>query len=86
MATYSQEFKDRSSSCTGDGLHGFFWPRREYGDGEAEHVAELVRRGIHKGVGLRREVWGRTRAGIIVAHRDRKGCHGLDSLPGDECR
>ena len=28
----------------GDGLRGFFWPRRKYGDGEAADVAERLRR------------------------------------------
>jgi histidine triad (HIT) family protein len=27
----------------GDGLRGFFWPRRKYADGEAEAVAALLR-------------------------------------------
>ncbi len=26
-----------------DGLRGFFWPRRRYGDGEMEQVAERIR-------------------------------------------
>jgi histidine triad (HIT) family protein len=27
----------------GDGLRGFFWPRRKYADGEAEHCANRIR-------------------------------------------
>jgi histidine triad (HIT) family protein len=30
----------------GDGLRGFFWPRTSYGDGEAERVSSLLRRGL----------------------------------------
>jgi histidine triad (HIT) family protein len=30
----------------GDGLRGFFWPRRRYADGEAASVAALVRSAI----------------------------------------
>jgi histidine triad (HIT) family protein len=30
----------------GDGLRGFFWPRTSYADGEALHVAGLLRRGL----------------------------------------
>ena len=30
----------------GDGLRGFFWPRRRYGDGEADMVAERLRAAV----------------------------------------
>lgn len=30
----------------GDGLRGFFWPRTSYGDGQAEGIASLLRRGL----------------------------------------
>jgi histidine triad (HIT) family protein len=30
----------------GDGLRGFFWPRRRYADGEAEAYADRLRRAI----------------------------------------
>jgi histidine triad (HIT) family protein len=30
----------------GDGLRGFFWPRRRYGEGEAEAVGALLRDGF----------------------------------------
>jgi histidine triad (HIT) family protein len=30
----------------GDGLRGFFWPRRKYRDGEAADVAERIRRAV----------------------------------------
>ena len=35
----------------GDGLRGFFWPRRKYAEGEAEQTAERVRREIHPDAG-----------------------------------
>ncbi|KAA1418884.1 HIT family protein [Nocardioides humilatus] len=30
----------------GDGLRGFFWPRRKYGDGESAAYADLVRKAL----------------------------------------
>jgi histidine triad (HIT) family protein len=33
----------------GDGLRGFFWPRRRYADGEAEAYAERLRRVLSGG-------------------------------------
>jgi histidine triad (HIT) family protein len=33
----------------GDGLRGFFWPRRRYGEGEAEEVAAAIRRALAGG-------------------------------------
>jgi histidine triad (HIT) family protein len=30
----------------GDGLRGFFWPRRKYGDGEAERAAAGIREAL----------------------------------------
>jgi histidine triad (HIT) family protein len=32
----------------GDGLRGFFWPRRRYGDGEAEPVAVAIRAALRE--------------------------------------
>jgi histidine triad (HIT) family protein len=31
----------------GDGLRGFFWPRRKYGEGEAERSAAAIREALH---------------------------------------
>jgi histidine triad (HIT) family protein len=33
----------------GDGLRGFFWPRRKYADGEAEQCAEQIRAAVASG-------------------------------------
>jgi histidine triad (HIT) family protein len=30
----------------GDGLRGFFWPRRKYAEGEAEAVREAIGRAL----------------------------------------
>jgi histidine triad (HIT) family protein len=32
----------------GDGLRGFFWPRRRYAEGEAESYADRLRRVLHR--------------------------------------
>ena len=32
----------------GDGLRGFFWPRRRYADGEAAATAALIRASLHE--------------------------------------
>ena len=34
----------------GDGLRGFFWPRRRYADGEAEACADQLRRALGEAV------------------------------------